>query len=110
MNLLQKQGFFNSIILYIGTALGFFNLIILFQRYLSIEEIGFFQLLIAISMLYSQLASVGISNVILRYYPYHKTTDRKHGGFVSFIFVFGLTSFIVFTILFILFKTPIIHQ
>src|SRR6185312_13555647 len=110
MNLLQKQGFYNSIILYFGTALGFFNAIILFQRFLTIEQIGFFQLLISISVIYAQILSLGINNIITRYFPYFKTKDSKHGGFVSFIGLFCLISFTVFTVLFLVFRIPILAQ
>jgi O-antigen/teichoic acid export membrane protein len=109
MNLLQKQGFFNSLILYAGVALGFFNLIILFQRFLTIEEIGFFNLLIAISTLYVQIASPGLTSIILRYFPYYRSDDKIHGGFVTFISWFGGISFLIVTGLFILFKEPITH-
>ena len=108
MNLLQKQGFFNSIILYAGTALGFFNLIILFPRYLTVEELGFYSLLIATSGLFAQLASAGISNVILRYFPYYRSQNKGHGGFVTFACLFVLLSFAVFTILFLVLKTPVL--
>lgn len=109
MNLLQKQGFYNSIILYIGTALGFFNLIILFPRYLTVEELGFYSLLIAISGLFAQLASAGISNVILRYFPYYRSDNKAHGGFITFVCLFVLLSFAVFTILFIALKTSVLN-
>ncbi|GAC1307750.1 MAG: oligosaccharide flippase family protein [Mucilaginibacter sp.] len=109
MNLLKRQGFFNSLILYAGTALGFFNLIILFQRFLSIEEIGFFSLMIAISLLYAQIASLGISNVILKYFPYYRSDDKRHSGFVTLVTVWSLISFAVFTLLFLLFKNSIVN-
>jgi len=108
MNLLQKQGFLNSLILYAGTALGFFNLVILFQRFLTLEQIGFFSLLIAVSLLYAQVASVGISNVILKYFPYYRTNDKKHGGFATFVTLWTLLGFVVFTLLFCLFKDHIV--
>ncbi len=107
MTLLQRQGFFNSLILYAGVALGFLNLGILFQRFLTIEEIGFFNLLIAITTIYVQVASPGLGNIILRYFPYYRSEDKTHGGFVTFISLFGGVSFVVVTLLFILFKTPI---
>jgi O-antigen/teichoic acid export membrane protein len=109
MNLLKRQGFFNSLILYAGTALGFFNLIILFQRFLSIEEIGFFSLMIAISLLYAQIASLGISNVILKYFPYYRSDDKRHGGFATLVTVWSLISFAIFTALFLLFRNSIIN-
>lgn len=107
MTLLQRQGFFNSLILYAGVALGFLNLGILFQRFLTIEEIGFFNLLIAITTIYAQVASPGLGNIILRYFPYYRSEDKTHGGFVTFISLFGGITFVVVTLLFILFKTPI---
>jgi O-antigen/teichoic acid export membrane protein len=107
-NLLQKQGFYNSLILYAGTALAFFNLIILFQRYLTIEEIGFYTLLIAITTIYAQIASLGTTNVILRYYPYYRNDDKQDSGFVSFIVLVTLVGFILVTLFFIIFKGPVI--
>ncbi|MGZ3753816.1 MAG: hypothetical protein ACXVAY_05290 [Mucilaginibacter sp.] len=108
MNLLQKQGFYNSLILYAGTALGFFNLVILFQRVLTIEEIGFFALMNTISLLYAQVASVGINNIILKYFPYYRSDDKRHGGFVTFVILWCAGNFALFTLLFFLFKNSII--
>jgi O-antigen/teichoic acid export membrane protein len=108
MNLLQKQGFFNSLILYAGVALGFFNLIILFQRIITTEEIGFFILMGTISLLYAQFAGLGIGNIILKYFPYYRSDDKKHGGFASFVVVWSLIGFVIFTIFFIIFKDAII--
>ncbi len=112
MNLLKKQGFFNSITLYVGTALGFLNLIILFQRYLKIEEIGYFSLLIALSLLYTQLSLLGFGSVITRYFPFFKTDDKKHGGFATFTILFSIIGFTIITIGYIGFKQIILsfHQ
>ncbi|MDB5010233.1 MAG: hypothetical protein JWR67_1356 [Mucilaginibacter sp.] len=107
-NLLKKQGFYNSIILYAGTALGFLNLGILFQRFLSTEEIGFFSLMIALSLLYTQMASLGITNIIPKYFPYYRTDNKRHGGFVTFVLIWCLIGFAILTIFFLLFKNSII--
>jgi O-antigen/teichoic acid export membrane protein len=107
MNLLQKQGFFNSITLYLGVFLGFFNSIILFQRYLSLEEIGYFTLLIYISLIYTQISSLGFSSVITRYFPFYKTNDKGHGGFPSFVFLVVSVAFLTVTLGFFFFKEVI---
>lgn len=104
MNLLKKQGFFNSITLYIGTALGFFNLIILFQRVLTPEQIGFFGLITAVSLLFTQLAAIGFSSAITRYFPFFKTEDRKHKGFPMYVFKITLVGFLVVSVIYILGK------
>lgn len=109
MTLLQRQGFYNSIILYCGIALGFFNSIILFQRNLTLEEIGFFGLLISLAGLFAQISSLGFSNIILRYFPYYQNTDKTHQGFITFVTLFCGLSFTVFTLLLLAFKSPIIQ-
>ncbi len=109
MNLLQKQGFYNSIILYCGIALGFFNSIILFQRNLTLEEIGFFGLLISLTGLFAQVSSLGFSNIILRYFPYYQTPDKTHQGFITFVTLCCGLSFTAFTLLLLAFRSPIIQ-
>lgn len=110
MNLLQKQGFYNSIILYAGTVLGFLNLIILFQRILTKEEIGFYTLVITISGLYAQIASLGVNGVILKYFPVFRTDDKTHKGFITLVVFWSTLSFAAFTLLFVLFKGLILSH
>jgi O-antigen/teichoic acid export membrane protein len=107
MNLLKKQGFYNSIILYIGTALGFFNLIILFQRVLTAEQIGFFGLLTSVSLLFTQVASLGFSSVITRYFPFFKTDNKHHNGFPLYVLKFTSISFVIVALFYILGKEVI---
>ncbi|MCC8425267.1 lipopolysaccharide biosynthesis protein [Mucilaginibacter sp. UR6-11] len=110
MNLLKKQGFYNSIILYAGTALGFFNLVVLFQRILTLEEIGFFAIMNTITLLYAQIASVGINNIIFKYLPDFRSDDKKHGGFVTFVIAWCVISFVLFTLVFLFFQNSIIRH
>ncbi len=107
MNLLKKQGFYNSITLYIGTALGFFNLIILFQRILTPEQVGLFTLITAISLLYTQVAAIGFPNAITRYFPFFKTDDKKHSGFPLYIFKYTFYSFLIVTAFYVFGKEVI---
>ncbi len=101
MNLIKKQGFYNSIILYAGTALGFFNLIILFQRFLTAQQIGFFNLIIAVSLLIVQITSLGFGSVIIRYFPYFKTDDKTHNGFPFYVFKVTLFAFLLVSLAYI---------
>lgn len=107
MNLLKKQGFYNSIILYAGTGLGFINLI-MFQRVLSKQEMGFFFLMNIVALIYAQIASIGINNIILKYFPYYRSDDKKHGGFTLFVILWCVVNFLIFTLLFFVFKDQII--
>lgn len=108
MNLIKKQGIVNSISLYLGTALGFINLMVIFQRCLSLEEIGFYNILIAVIILYTQFASLGISNVITRFLPFFRTDDKKHHGFATYIFTTCCIAFSIFSVGFLLLKNQVI--
>lgn len=108
MSLIKKQGFFNSISLYLGTALGFLNLMIIFQRTLTLEEIGFYNILIAVTILYTQFASLGISNVITRYLPLFRTSDKRHHGFARYVYVVCAITFTLFSLAFLLLKEEVI--
>ncbi|MEN0053212.1 MAG: polysaccharide biosynthesis C-terminal domain-containing protein [Mucilaginibacter sp.] len=110
MNLLQKQGFLNTLILYGGVALGFVNGVFLFQRFLTLEQIGFFQLMLTISLLYAQIAALGISNIILKYFPYYRSEDKAHGGFATFAALWTLLGFTVFTLLIYCFREPLLSH
>lgn len=110
MNLLKKQGFYNSITLYIGTAFGFFNLIILFQRALTAEQIGFFALMSSsVSLLYTQISAIGFSSVITRYFPFFKSDDRKHQGFPTYVFVVTIIAFLIVTAFYVFGKEYVLH-
>ncbi|MDB5111830.1 MAG: hypothetical protein JWR67_2944, partial [Mucilaginibacter sp.] len=61
-----------------------------------------------ISLLYAQIASVGISNIILKYFPYYRSDDKKHNGFITFVIVWCAVNFTLFTLVFFLFKGSII--
>lgn len=108
MNLLKKQGFFNSITLYTGTALGFFNLVILFQRALTAEQIGFFALMTSVCLLYTQFAALGFNSIITKYFPYFKSEDCKHQGFPTYVLKITSLGFLAVTVLYIFGKEFII--
>jgi len=108
MNLIKKQGILNSISLYAGTAIGFLNLMIIFQRSLTLEEIGFYNILIALVLLYIQFATLGISNVITRFLPIFRTRDNHHHGFATYIYAICAITFSIFSIGFFVLKDEVI--
>ncbi|QNL51417.1 oligosaccharide flippase family protein [Olivibacter sp. SDN3] len=108
MNLIKKQGIFNSIALNLGTALAFVNLAVVFQRSLTLEEIGFYNILISVVILYTQFATLGISNVITRFLPIFRTADKKHHGFASYVFIICTVTFTLFSVFFFILKDEVI--
>jgi len=110
MGIVKKQVYKNTIVSYAGMVIGFVNLILLYPRFLTTEQIGLFQLLIGLSVLYSLIASMGVPSIIVRYFPFFKTEDRTHNGFVRLMGKFAFVGFIISTAVFFILKPIIVSS
>lgn len=109
MGIIRKQGFSNSIIYYAGLGVGYINAVLLYPTFFSTEEIGLINLLIGLSVLYAQFGSIGIPSIISRFFPFFKTADKTHNGFLIRVILFSAAGFIGFTLLFLLFR-PLVFK
>ncbi len=108
MGIVKNQAYKNTAISYIGIVIGYVNLVLFYPAYLTTEQIGLFQLLIGMSLLYSLVASLGMPSIIARYFPFHRSEDLSHNGFVHWVALFSLAGFVLSTFLFFIFKELII--
>jgi O-antigen/teichoic acid export membrane protein len=110
MGIVKKQVYKNTIVSYAGMVIGFVNLILLYPRFLTSEQLGLFQLLISITILYSLIASMGVPSIIVRYFPFFRTEDKTHGGFGVIAGRLALIGFIASTAVFFILKPLIISS
>jgi O-antigen/teichoic acid export membrane protein len=100
MGLIQKQTLKGTLYTYMGVLVGFMTSGILFPRILSPNEIGLINLLVAFSVIFMQVASLGFNSVIGRLFPYFRNSHTGHNGFLVIaiaVSITGLTiSFIAF--------------
>ncbi len=108
MGIIRKQALWNSIFAYAGVGLGYINLILLFPAFFTPEQFGLIQLLISISEIFALISAFGLSNSITRFFPFYKTEDKKHGGFLIYVFLIAFSGYAVVAILYLLFKPLII--
>ena len=108
MGIVRKEALANSIFSYIGVALGYLNVIILFPAFFSSDEFGLLSLIISVSVIYSYLSAIGLANTVPRFFPFFKTDDKLHNGFMSYILLIGVAGFLIITILFIALRPLII--
>jgi O-antigen/teichoic acid export membrane protein len=108
MGIVKKQVYKNTIVSYLGMIFGFVNLVYLYPRFLTTEQIGLFLLLISLSVLYSLLASMGVPSIILRYFPFFRTEDKSHNGFLQWVCGFALIGFLICTLVFFILKPVIV--
>jgi len=107
MGVVKKSVYKNTLITYIGMVIGYVNLVLLYPAYLSTKEYGLFNLITSLAVLYSLIASLGIPNIVARYFAYYRTDDREHQGFMHWTVMVSFIGFGAATLLFIIFK-PII--
>jgi O-antigen/teichoic acid export membrane protein len=108
LGIVRKEALANSIFSYIGVALGYLNVIILFPAFFSSDEFGLLSLIISVSIIYSYLSAIGLANTIPRFFPFFKTDDKLHNGFMSYILLIGVAGFLLITVLFIVLRPLII--
>lgn len=92
---------------YLGVLVGFITTFFIVTKYLTTEEVGLTRVLVDASILLSSLAQLGTNTSAMRYYPYFKDEKEKDHGFFGWSVIIPFIGFIIFTILFFVFKTPI---
>ncbi|PHN07565.1 lipopolysaccharide biosynthesis protein [Flavilitoribacter nigricans] len=100
MGIIQRQGIKNSVVNYFGAAIGILSTLFVYD--ISDEATaayGLIQYIKASGLLFLPLANWGIQNLTVRYFPVFKTEDRKHHGFLSFLFVAASLAYLVFALL-----------
>ncbi len=92
---------------YIGVLVGFITTFFIVTKYLTTEEVGLTRILVDASILLSGLAQLGTNTSAMRYYPYFKDEKEKDHGFFGWTVIIPFFGFIIFSILFFIFKQPI---
>ncbi len=108
MGIIRNQAIKNAIFSYIGVVLGYINLILLFPNYFTTEQFGLIQLLIIIAEVYSLLSSAGLTTSVIRFFPFYKSTNKKHEGFLIYIFLITFTGFTLTSVFYLVFRSLIV--
>jgi len=73
MGIVRKQSILSSIYIYIGFVIGAVNILILFPRYFTTEQIGLTRILLDVAMMFSTVCTLGSIATVLKFYPVYKT-------------------------------------
>lgn len=105
MGIVIRQGFKFSVVTYLGVALGAFNILYLFPKFLKPDEIGLRELLVGIAMMLAYFSQLAMNNVMMRFFPYFKDESRQHNGLLVLSLGISLFGFLLIGSLFFAF-TP----
>mgnify|MGYP002622620845 CR=1 FL=1 len=107
MGVVRNQATFNTIISFAGLFLGALNILFLYRIYFTLEEFGLVNLLVSITLVFSQISALGTVNTIIRFFPFFETKDNIHHGFVNWVTLISLIGFALLTLFYILFRPAI---
>lgn len=110
MGIIKKQSISGTIYSYIGVVLGFVITAILYPRIFSTEEVGLLRVLVSYSTLFAQFAGLGFSMVTVKLFPYFRTKDGKHHGFLGLSILISLVGFLISVAVYLSLRTNIVEN
>lgn len=110
MGVVVRQSIKGTLMNYLGVAIGFVTTFFVMTKYLTQEEIGLTRVMADAALLLSGLAALGTNTSALRYYPYFKDKASRDHGFFGWTLIVPLVGFVIFTVLFFVFKDFIISK
>lgn len=72
MSSIRKQSIISTLFIYIGFAIGAINILILFPKYFTTEQIGLTRALLDVAMVFATVCTLGSIPVTLKFYPFYK--------------------------------------
>jgi O-antigen/teichoic acid export membrane protein len=107
MGVIQRQGIKQSLATYVGVLIGVVNLLYIYPKFITPEELGLVQFVKETAMMIAPLIFLGSNTIIIRYFPHFKDATRKHNGFLFFLCAILGVGFLVFLTLSLIFQKQI---
>lgn len=108
MGIVIRQSIYSSIISYAGVVIGYINLLYLYPKFLSTDQIGLFRTIQDAAILFSPFAQFGLSQTIIRFYPQLARDKKSSHSFISLMSLLALVGFALFFLLFKIFESPLL--
>jgi O-antigen/teichoic acid export membrane protein len=108
MGIIQKQGIANTIISYLGIAIGFVNIIYIQPQLLTSEEVGLLRILFSFSATIAMFLPLGIGNITIKYFPYFKNNENGHNGFLGLIILFTFIGALLIGLVLVILKSTFV--
>ncbi len=109
MGVVIRQSIITTIISYVGVVIGYINLLYLYPKFLSPEEVGLFRTIQDAAILLSPFAQFGLASGIFRYYPQFVKDQKTSGSFISLMLLLAIIGFAIFLVVFQIFETSILN-
>lgn len=102
MGVIIRQSIQNTIISYLGVALGFVSTILLFPNFLTTDQYGLTRVLYSLALVSSQFTHLGAKNIVIRYFPYFKHSEPSRYRFLTLMLLVPVAGFLLFSGIYLL--------
>jgi O-antigen/teichoic acid export membrane protein len=106
MGVIIRQSFISTSLTYLGVIIGYINILILFPKYMSPDQVGLARIIQDAAMLFVPLGQLGLSQLIIKFSPQYQK-KAAYPEFVGFTFLFMVAAILLFSTAFFLFNDVI---
>lgn len=107
VGIVKRNSIAITVLSYLGIVVGYVNKILLFPNFLSEEQVGLANILVALATMYAQFSALGVNSAVVKFFPYFRTPDRRHNGLFFWSALGVSAGFVLFTVLFLLLRDPV---
>lgn len=108
MGIVIRQSIYSTIISYVGVVIGYINLLYLYPKFLSLDQIGLFRTIQDAAILLAPFAQFGLTQSIFRFYPQFVKDKSTSHTFITLMMLLALAGFAIFFVIFKIFETPLL--
>jgi O-antigen/teichoic acid export membrane protein len=99
MATIRKQSLYSSIIIYMGFAIGAFNVLYLFPKFFTPEQFGLTRIIMDITLIFSTVITAGILPIIYKFSPFYKSyLPKEKNDLTSIVFIYLAIALVIFFI------------
>jgi O-antigen/teichoic acid export membrane protein len=102
MGIIIRQSLKNSIVTYVGVAIGTLNVLFLYNKFLSTEQLGLYTALTSFPLVFAGFAHLGTPHVGVRFFNQFVDSKRQHNGFLGYILTAPMIGFLAFLLIYFL--------
>ncbi|MEQ8907584.1 MAG: polysaccharide biosynthesis C-terminal domain-containing protein [Vicingaceae bacterium] len=110
MGIIKRQTIKTSVVAYFGVLLGAANTLWLYPKFLTPTEIGLLNILTTIALIIAPIAQLGVNGVILKYYPFVKSDEKKRASFMYLILLIPFFGYLLAMLLLFICRNLLIEN
>lgn len=101
MGIIIRQSIKNSVVTYVGVAIGTLNVLFLYNKFLSTEQLGLYTALTSFPLVFAGLAHLGTPHVGVRFFNQFADSEQKHNGFLGYLLLAPFVGFLTFLLVYV---------